>query len=83
MLRPTPSSLLYLAFFGPPPRGLALEVTCGTAAKVDVRVLAELRGLPQELAGGLPRRPPDRMAAVGRTPLRSSDVTLVGAAAEL
>jgi hypothetical protein len=74
---------LDLAFFGPPPAGLDLEVTCGTAAKVDVRVLAELRGLPQELAGGMPRRPPDRMAAVGRTPLRSSDVTLVGARTEL
>jgi hypothetical protein len=64
-----------LAFVGPPPDGLDLEVTAADGP-VDLTVVAQSRGLPGIAGAPIAPRPLDLMPEVGGA-LRASDMTLV------
>ena len=69
---------LDLAFFGPPPEGLELDLETAATGPVPLHVVAQLRGLPAEPAAPLGPRPPSLMPeVVQRSPLSASDMTLV------
>jgi hypothetical protein len=73
-----------LAFFGPPPEGLELELVAATHGRVTLSAVVQTRGLPAELEPRLGPRPPDRMPEVARRiRLPASDVTLVAASFDL
>lgn len=67
---------LDLVYFGPPPGGLDLAVTGSAAAAIPIRLVAQIRGLPREIAPPAPR-PPGAMPAVSWNALNASDMTLV------
>ena len=75
---------LDLAFFGPPASGLDFVLSTASGAPVTLRIVAQTRGLPADLAAPLGPRPPARMPLVVQwNPLRASDMTLVASSFQL
>ena len=75
---------LDLAFFGPPATGLDLVLTAAATAQVTLRIVAQTRGLPADLASRLGPRPGDLMPAVVQwNPAAASDMTLVTSSFQL
>ncbi|HEY3819412.1 MAG TPA: M28 family peptidase [Polyangiaceae bacterium] len=69
---------LDLAFFGPPAAGIELDLETATTGAVPLRIIAQTRGLPPDLAAPLGPRPADRMPEVIQwNDLGASDMTLV------
>jgi hypothetical protein len=74
---------LDLAFFGPPDDGLDLTLVSTGAAPLQLRAVAQTRGLPAELVAPLGPRPPGNMPAVSWNALHASDMTLAAASFDL
>ncbi|HEY1692057.1 MAG TPA: M28 family peptidase [Polyangiaceae bacterium] len=78
------SGWLDLAFFGPPPAGLALDLRVSSQGTVTLYTVAKTRGLPPSAAATVGPRPPDRMPAVVQfNPMLASDTTLVASSFQL
>jgi hypothetical protein len=74
----TDDGWLDLAFFGPPASGLELVLETASTGTIPLRIIAQTRGLPPELAAPLGPRPPDRMPEVIQwNRMAASDMTLV------
>jgi hypothetical protein len=80
----TDDGWLDLAFFGPPPSGIELDLETASTGTLALRIIAQTRGLPPALTEPFGPRPLDRMPEVIQwNDLGASDMTLVTTSFEL